>query len=167
MIWQGRLWMLKGAVKMCDEQLMMAETITDFIKASDWLHERDKRTLAQLRQSAVCNDSPIGEYRCYVEILSSQQSERKPICVDTCLQDEIYELNRKYGISTIGCCCGHGVKEAYIQVLPQYVQKMHELGYKQLSVKEDGQGKWCFKPKTYFLEPVNNAYKLEEREDDP
>lgn len=28
----------------------------------------------------------------------------------------------------------------------------------------DGQGKWCFKPKTYFLEPVNRTYKFPEND---
>ena len=38
---------------------------------------------------------------------------------------------------------------------------MHELGYEQLPEQEDGQGKWCFKPKTYLLQPVSNSYKFE------
>lgn len=149
---------------MTNEQLNLAETVTDFIRSSNWLNTRDQRTLAQLRDTAVCVDSPIGEYRCQVEIMFSQQSGREPICVDTCLQYEIHELIFKHNVNTIGCCCGHGRKQAYIQVSPQSVQKMHELGYVQLSEKEDGQGKWCFKPKTYFLEPVSNSYKFPEND---
>ena len=145
---------------MWNEQLNLAETITEFIRSSDWLNTRDERTLAQLRDAAVCVDSPIGEYRCYVEIRFSPQSGREPIFVDTCLQHEIHELIVKHNVNTIGCCCGHGRKEAYIQVSPYSVQKMHELGYEPLPEKEDGQGKWCFKPKTYFLEPVNRTYKF-------
>lgn len=144
---------------MKNEQLNLAETVTDFIRSSNWLNTRDQRTLAQLRDTAVCVDSPIGEYRCQVEIHFSPQSGRKPICVDTCLQHEIHELIFKHNVNTIGCCCGHGRKQAYIQVSPQSVQKMHELGYEPLP-EEDGQGKWCFKPKTYFLEPVSNSYKF-------
>ncbi len=149
---------------MKDEQLNLAETITDFIRSSNWLNTRDKRTLAQLRDAAVCVDSPIGEYRCYVKIYFSPQSQKNPIAVDTCLQHEIHELIFKHNVTTIGCCCGHGRKEAYIQVSPQSVQKMHELGYEPLPESEDGQGKWCFKPKTYFLEPVNRAYKFPEND---
>jgi hypothetical protein len=37
---------------------------------------------------------------------------------------------------------------------------MHDLGYEPLPERKDGQGKWCFKPKTYFIEPVSNSYKL-------
>lgn len=149
---------------MWNEHLYIAETITDFIRSSDWLNTRDIRTLAQFRDAAVCVDSPIGEYRCQVEILFSPQSGRKPICVDTCLQHEIHELIFKHNVNTIGCCCGHGRKQAYIQVSPQSVQKMHELGYEPLPEKPDGQGKWCFKPKTFFLEPVNRTYKFPEND---
>jgi hypothetical protein len=145
---------------MKDEQLNLAETVTEFIRSSDWLNTRDIRTLAQFRDAAVCVDSPIGEYRCQVEIRFSPQSGREPICVDTCLQHEIHELIFKHNVNTIGCCCGHGMKQAYIQVSPQSVQKMHDLGYEQLPEKEDGQGKWCFKPKTYFLKPVSDSYKF-------
>ena len=142
------------------EQLYLAETITDYIRNKKWLPVRDVRTLANLRNDEVCVDSPIGEYKCQVEIRFSAQSERKPICVDTCLQHEIHELIFKQNVNTIGCCCGHGRKQAYIQVSPQSVQKMHDLGYELLPEREDNQGKWCFKPKTYFLEPVSDSYKL-------
>lgn len=146
------------------EQLYLAETITDYIRNKKWLSVRDVRTLANLRNDEVCVDSPIGEYKCQVEIRFSAQSERKPFSVDTCLQHEIHELIFKQGVNTIGCCCGHGRKQAYIQVSPQSVQKMYDLGYEPLPEREDGQGKWCFKPKTYFPEPVSSAYKLPKEE---
>lgn len=145
---------------MWNEQLLLAEIITDYARGADWLNTRDQRTLAQLRDTAVCVDSPIGEYRCQVEICFSPQSGREPICVDTCLQHEIHELIFKHNVNTIGSCCGHGRKQAYIQVSPQSVQKMHELGYKPLPETGNGQGKWCFNPKTFFLEPVSDSYKL-------
>ena len=141
---------------MTNKQLNIAETITDYISSQKWLSERDMRTLAHLRNDTVCVDSPIGEYECSVET----KSKWEPICVDICLRHEIHELIFKHNVSTIGSCCGHGKKQAYIQVSPQSVQKMHELGYEPLPEKADGQGKWCFKPKTYFLEPVNKTYKL-------
>ncbi|MBP5461208.1 MAG: hypothetical protein J6Y20_03690 [Lachnospiraceae bacterium] len=148
---------------MTNEQLYLAEKVTDYIRENDYLSGRDMRTLAQLRESAVCTDSPIGGYKCYVEIVESRGPGHEPtvICVDTCLQHEIYELRKIHNVNTIGCCCGHGRKQAYIQVSPQFVQKMHELGYEQLPEQEDGQGKWCFKPKTFFLQPVSNSYKFE------
>lgn len=149
---------------MTNEQLYLAEAVMDFINQNEYLSGRDMRTLAQLRDNYVCADSPIGEYKCQVEIRFSAQSERKPFCVDTCLQPEIHELIFKHNVNTIGCCCGHGRKQAYIQVSPQSVQKMHDLGYEPLPESEDGQGKWCFKPKTYFLEPVNRTYKFPEND---
>ncbi len=136
---------------MTHEQLFLAETITDYIRNQKWLSVRDMRTLANFRNDAVCVDSPIGEYRCQVEIMFPSQSGRESICVDMCLQHEIHELIFKHNVYTIGCCCGHGRKQAYIQVSSQFVQKMHELGYEPLSEEADEQGKWCFKPKTYFL----------------
>ena len=151
---------------MWNEQLYLAETISDYINGQKWLSMRDKRTLAYLRNDAVCVDSPIGEYRCQVEIRFSSQSERKPICVDTCLQPEIHELIFKHNVNTIGCCCGHGRKQAYIQVSPLSVQKMHDLGYEPLPEREDGQGKWCFRPKTYFIEPVSTSYKFDAKDNE-
>ena len=148
---------------MTNEQLYLAEAVTDFAAEATWLNTRDIRTLAQLRESKVCKDSPIGEYKCYTKIYFSPQSGRDPIAVDTCLHHEIHELIYKHNINTIGCCCGHGRKQAYIQVSPQSVQKMHALGYEPLP-EADGQGKWCFKPKTYFLEPVSNSYKFPEND---
>jgi len=145
---------------MWNEQLNLAETITEYLRSQSWLSHRDAQTLAYLRNDAVCIDSPIGEYRCAVEIQFSPQSGREPICVDTCLQHEIHDLIFKHNINTIGSCCGHGRKQAYIQVSFQSVQKMHELGYEPLPEKADGQGKWCFKPKTFFPEPVNVPYNL-------
>lgn len=151
---------------MWNEQLNLAETVTEYIRSQNWLSVRDVRTLAHLRNDAVCVDSPVGEYRCQVEIQFSTQSGREPICVDTCLQHEIHELIRKHNVNTIGCCCGHGRKQAYIQVSHQSVQKMHELGYVQLPEKEDRQGMWCFKPKTYFLEPVSDSYKFDAKDNE-
>ena len=143
-----------------NEKLYLAETITDYIRDQcSWMTDRDMRTLGHLRRDVVCVNSPIGEYQCYAKIRFSAQSELNPICVDTCLQHEIHELFY-CGVNTIGCCCGHGVKQAYIQVSPQSVKKMHELGYTQLEEDEHGNGKWCFRPKTYFPEPINTDYKL-------
>ena len=146
---------------MWEEQIIIGEAVAEYIiKNKSRLSAQDMRALSYFRESAVCVDSPIGEYRCAVEIRYSPQSGKKPIYCDTCLQDEVYNLNKKHGITTIGSCCGHARKQAYIQVAPQYVQKMRDLGYESLQEEEDGQGRWSFKPKTYFHEPVNNTYNL-------
>jgi hypothetical protein len=39
--------------------------------------------------------------------------EGKSISVDSCIADEVSELNR-VGIKTLGCCCGHGKYEKTI-----------------------------------------------------
>lgn len=135
---------------MTNEQLFLAEAVADFLANSDYLTERDMRTVSTLRHDYVCKDSPIGECKCYVEIKSTPQSGIKSICVDTCLQDEVYNLIKKHGIRTLGCCCGHGTNAPYIQVDEHDVEDMVMMGYKQLPIDENGNGKWCFKPKTFL-----------------
>lgn len=133
-------------------RLLMAEIITDYIRENEWLSEHDKMVLGTLRRDCVCKYSPVGEYKCYVAIKASQQSGYRDICLDTCLQDEVYKLQHKHGIRTIGCCCGHGVTPPYIQVSPEgdNIEQMYLLGYEPLPLDEHGHGHWCFKPKTYL-----------------
>lgn len=150
---------------MTNEQLFLAEAVADFLKNSDYLTERDMRTVSTLRHEYVCKDSPIGEYKCYVEIKFTPQSGAKDIYVDTCLQDEVYALIKKRGIRTLGCCCGHGIKTPYIQVDEHDVEDMLMMGYKPLPTDENGNGKWCFKPKT-FLNFCEKG-KLERSDDEP
>lgn len=135
---------------MTNEQLFLAEAVADFIANSDYLSERDMRTLSTLRHDYVCKDSPIGAYECYVEIKSTPQSRMKSICVDACLRDEVYTLIKNRGIRTLGCCCGHGCTPPYIQVDPRDVEDMLMMGYEPLPVSENGDGPWCFKPKTFL-----------------
>ena len=87
-----------------------------------------------------CKGVKFGTYDCYEDTMHG-------FPVDGCLIGEINRLNND-GIKTIGCCCGHGKKQGYIQVVPEFVPKMLELGYEQLPVDADGNGQWCFKPKT-------------------
>jgi len=87
-----------------------------------------------------CINVGFGSYDCYEQTIDD-------VSVDSCLVGEINRLNNE-GITTIGCCCGHGKKQGYIQVTPSHIEKMISLGYKQLSVDEYGNGGWCFKPKT-------------------
>lgn len=42
----------------------------------------------------------------YVEVINPNQN-RKTVAVDSCIAEEIKELN-KQGVVTLGCCCGHG-----------------------------------------------------------
>lgn len=97
----------------------------------------------------ICKYSPIGDYKCYVAIDANLKNETK-ICIDRCLETEVSDLINNKGIETIGCCCGHGILEAYIQVSDKSVERMIELGYKKIPLDEHGNGKNCFKPKTIF-----------------
>lgn len=89
-----------------------------------------------------CKQIQFGSYDCYVQT-------KYGFDVDKCLIDEINKLN-DFGIKTIGCCCGHDKKQGFIQVSPEYVNTMINLGYQQLPIDEHGNGLWCFKPKTIF-----------------
>ncbi len=87
-----------------------------------------------------CSGVSFGSYACCTSTMFGFD-------VDGCLVTEINGLNND-NVKTIGCCCGHGKKQGFIQVAPEYVDKMLELGYEQLPVDADGNGQWCFKPKT-------------------
>lgn len=127
-----------------------AEAIADLLYLSDNLNLNPsmKEALCKIRYEIQCKNSPIGAHKCSVEIQFTPQGEQKSICVDACLRTEIQTLIREYEICTIGSCCGHGVKQPFIQVADHCVRKMIELGYKQLPIDEHGNGKNCFEPKT-------------------
>lgn len=110
--------------------------------------EQQIECLCEAKKVIMCNDSKIGEYKCSVPIHFSQMSGMKDISVDTCLQDEIFNLIKKHGVMTIGSCCGHGVKQPFIQVDKYSTTIMEELGYKKLPVDEYGSGEDCYLPKT-------------------
>lgn len=94
-----------------------------------------------------CSEVAFGSYECYVKVPGARFS------VDKCLLKEIRVL-RDAKVTTIGCCCGHGKKPAYIQVVPEDCHLMRELGYKKLPRDEHGNGPWCFVPKTVLPEVV-------------
>ena len=136
------------------DNITSAEFIADLLYFADNLdlNSTMREALCKARYETQCKNSPIGEHKCSVKIQFMPQimpqSEQESICVDTCLQNEIRTLIIKYGICTIGSCCGHGVKQPFIQVADHCVKKMIELGYKQLPIDENGNGKNCFEPKT-------------------
>ena len=107
------------------------------------------------RYEKICKYSPIGDYKCYVTIDVNLKNETK-ICIDKCLKDEVSDLINNKGVETIGCCCGHGILDAYIQVSDKSVERMIELGYKKIPLDEHGNEKNCFKPKTIFRVIVQN-----------
>lgn len=126
-----------------NEQLFLAEAVSDFFRENEWLNRFDRQVLAVFRYDNVCKYSDIGDYKCAVTTTHGY-------CCDTCLQHELHELWAA-GVITIGSCCGHGRKEPYIQVCNgESVKKMHELGYTKRPTDENGNGGNCFVPKTYL-----------------
>lgn len=128
-------------------ELEIAEQICDVLKDVN-LSLTQVRALCEARKIIMCSKSKIGEYKCAVNITSSPMSGLKDMCCDTCLQDEIFNLIKKHGVKTVGSCCGHGVKQGFIQVDDYSANIMESLGYERLSLDEYGNGKNCFKPKT-------------------
>jgi hypothetical protein len=136
---------------------LMAQIFSDAIAASEAPvmvngavykdHRRNINVSEELLQAMLhaqrelhCKNVSYGSYECYEYTMTGAN-------VDGCLVGEINRLNVG-GVTTIGCCCGHGKRQGYIQVTPGSVSRMIELGYEQLPVDENGNGELCFKPKT-------------------
>ena len=49
---------------MTNEQLFLAEAVTDFLAQNDWLNERDMRTVSTLRHDYVCKYKRLGCIGC-------------------------------------------------------------------------------------------------------
>lgn len=116
-----------------------------------------KLMIQETQRKLYCNSVQFGSYECYEYTMVGAT-------VDRCLVGEINKLNIN-GITTIGCCCGHGKQLGYIQVIPEHISKMVDLGYEQLPVDKNGNGKYCFKPKTilYSMVDCERNYKKEEK----
>lgn len=89
------------------------------------------------------------------------------IYVDRCMIPELQSLwNRD--IETGGCCCGHFEKDGFIQVFPEHMDAMRQLGYEEIPpIEVNGQlmGECAFKPKTVleFNGYCETKTELEER----
>ena len=129
------------------DNITCAEIISDLISKGN-LSDIETEALCKARYETMCKHSPIQIYKCQVPIMFLPLSEMKTIYVDTCLQAEITDLIRNHKIWTVGCCCGHGIEQAYIQVSETSVPRMIDLGYEKLPLDKYGNGKNCFKPKT-------------------
>jgi len=73
--------------------------------------------------------------------------EKKGCCVDNCIKDEILSL-WGHGVVTLGCCCGHGVKEGMINVMEKDKDKMIEMNYEKVEDIPEGCWEFTFKPKS-------------------
>lgn len=127
--------------------LEIAEQICDVLKDANLLSAQTI-ALVEARKRIMCCKSKIGEYKCSVTISFSPMSGLRDISCDTCLQDEVFNLVKKHGVKTVGSCCGHGVKQPFIQVDDYSTKIMESLGYERLPPDEYGNGQNCFKPKT-------------------
>jgi len=79
-----------------------------------------------------CRKSKFQEYDCQVCTKPRWKSSHDWICFDMCLARELFYL-WDLGIITTGSCCGNHFGEenqGYIGVLPEFIPKMKELGYK-------------------------------------
>ena len=91
-----------------------------------------------------------GEHKCSHNVIHPY--DNRIVSIDRCLVPEVYSLWLK-GVATIGCCCGHGEGNGYIQVIGADNAAMMELGYERIPPKlVDGalMGVNSFKPKTAF-----------------
>lgn len=79
----------------------------------------------------------------------------RPVCLDTCIAEEVMDLWRR-GITTTGCCCGHNKTEGYIGVMPDDIQRMEELGYKVAYNEIRPEDDDSFLPKSI----INNYYPM-------
>lgn len=85
----------------------------------------------------LCGNPDFGVYTGQVTLLTPDHMHRYRrdrdlpafgICVDVCLALEITKL-WKAGITTTGCCCGHGRVPPYIGVVEHDIPLMLEMGY--------------------------------------
>jgi len=87
-----------------------------------------KCTCKNVEIGSYCNQIELEKPKRMVGDNRTPNTESLTICVDSCLKEEI-EYLWSIGITTTGCCCGHGKLEPFIGVVPQDIQKMKELGY--------------------------------------
>ena len=113
--------------KLTDDEYLIAGTLADLIAKVEDIEIRYK--LAVTRYEIICQNCGLGTYKCSVKMPYGPDDGR--FC-DMCLETELFTL-WKAGVHTVSSCCGHGRVPPYIQVLHgESVQKMHELGYKQV-----------------------------------
>ena len=82
---------------------------------------------------------PIGRERS--RRLSAGMSSQ--VCIDPCIV-EVIKCLWANGIETLGCCCGHNVLPAYVDIHPDHWALMDQLGYKKMPPNNQGLGEWSF-----------------------
>lgn len=115
--------------------------------------EREKLSL----DGHLCEHAEMGSYTGQVQLIAPPHMKRKDgkgICIDICLALEVSRLWMK-GITTTGCCCGHGYQPPYIGVTDRDIPAMKEMGYSVAHNPHRPDSEDSFIPKTplsYALE---------------
>ena len=147
--------------RLTEDEYLVATALTDLIAKTK--SKEIKYKLAEVRDSIVCETSKLGCYRCTIK-----PPFHHNLTCDLCLEQELFEL-WKSGVHTISSCCGHGSVPPYIQVLNgDSVQKMHELGYKEIPNEAFPENPYpSFRPKTYLpcFSPCKECARAIKRED--
>lgn len=107
-----------------------------------------------------CSDT-IGNGHCSYAIYlpyKLSDGENKRAAIDKCLLPEIISLWEQ-GIKTTGNCCGHGLLEPFIGVIPDHIEKMKQLGYEVQPNEFNPGAEDGFVPKTKLIygENKNNG----------
>lgn len=95
----------------------------------------------------TCNNIKAGTYENQIWVHApAHMPKDNGYCLDRCVAEEVMQLWMK-GITTNGCCCGHGYLPAYIGVSESDAPIMVNMGYEYLV---DPSCKWpfTFKPKS-------------------
>ena len=76
-----------------------------------------------------CNNVAMGSYDNQLWVHApAHMAKANGYCLDRCVAEEIMQLWMK-GITTTGCCCGHGKVAPFINVGTKDIPKMKKLGY--------------------------------------
>lgn len=104
----------------------------------DKLYQYYAKLKAHKKNLCTCENVEVGSYANQVELPRpphmggrTEGTASATICIDTCIADEVKAL-WCFGVHTTGCCCGHGKVQPYIGVIPEDVELMKNLGYKQI-----------------------------------
>lgn len=77
----------------------------------------------------TCIDIGLGSYANQIMVSSPPHMPKdNGYCLDKCVSEEVMIL-WKLGITTTGCCCGHGKVPPYIGVADNDIPTMKEWGY--------------------------------------
>ena len=80
--------------------------------------------------------------------LLDDKKNKTSVSIDECISREIEKLWNK-GITTTDCCCGHGKRCGYIQVIDADITKMEQMEYIHYLFNDNLNQNNAFIPKTH------------------